>query len=380
MLTLAVGHSDDPDEEGAVEELLAMCREKIGNKKPSLGILYSAYDYEHQTLLDGILDAYPDLKLIGCTTDGELSSSLGFAEDSVVLNLFHSDQLTFSACVAKNISAKHENAIDEALESIDLNGESPARVCISLPESLTSNPAEVVKTLKEKLGDEITVAGGASADQWNFKGCKQFFGREVLSDSMPMAFIHGELNHSLGVASGWKPIGKPATVTSSEGNRIHTINHAPAIEYYWNHLGKDAKPTGDRPLAFLNDDGGIRYLRASNENYDVESGAVDYFAFVPQGFKVQLTVADNEAIIDGANQAAVQATSNFPNGKPDCAMVFSCSARRLLLGTQTNKEKDTLHSVLGGSLPIGGFYGYGEISQGDYHNETCIVLLLGEKD
>jgi hypothetical protein len=36
-------------------------------------------------MLDKILDKFPGLDLIGCTTAGEFSSSYGFSEDSVSL-------------------------------------------------------------------------------------------------------------------------------------------------------------------------------------------------------------------------------------------------------------------------------------------------------
>ena len=380
MLTLAIGHSEDPDEEGALEEVLSKCAEQLAGRTPTLGVLYAAYDFDAKVLLDGILNTYPDLKLVGCTTDGEMSSCGGFTEDAVVLTLFSSDSIQFSVAVARDLSLDSSLSIKKAVDELLGQSVEPPEVCLAMPDSLTVNPAKVIEELFSILPEKCTVAGAGAADQWTFDGTRQFFGREVLRDAMPIYSLHGPVVHSYGIGSGWKPIGKTAVVTKSSGNTIYTIDNEPAINYYRHNYGAEARPAGDRPLAFLNDDGSIRYLRASTEAFDEETGAIDYFGFVPEGFNVQLTVADNDAILDGAVLSIEMALNNYPvDESPQCALLFSCSARKLLLGTKTCCEKESMELKLGASVPLAGFYGYGEILNGDFHNETCVVMLLGEK-
>src|SRR5215469_12683614 len=85
MFFTVVAQSDDIDAEGALAEILAQCREKLGERVPKAGLLFCTIDLEHEQVLDGILEAWPGLELIGCTTAGEMSSALGYREDSVAL-------------------------------------------------------------------------------------------------------------------------------------------------------------------------------------------------------------------------------------------------------------------------------------------------------
>ena len=97
MFIMAVGHSDDPDISEAIAELLEQCQEQLQGHEPQAGVLFAALDFEYQELLDGILAVYPNLELVGCSTAGELSSRLGYQQDSICLNLFYSDQVEFKS-------------------------------------------------------------------------------------------------------------------------------------------------------------------------------------------------------------------------------------------------------------------------------------------
>ena len=95
-------------------------------------------------------------------------------------------------------------------------------------------------------------------------------------------------------------------------------------------------------------------------------------------------MADRDAILTGCSQSLAMAKSNLPAGaQPAVALVFSCAARKLLLGTRTVEELKLIRGALGDSVVVCGFYGYGEICprMGDgtgakSHNESFVTLLL----
>ena len=97
MFTAIVGHSEETDPRDVAVEILDRCRAGLAGAVPKAGLLYAAIDFDHQILLDEIDQAFPGLELIGCTTDGELSSELGFREDSATLVLFVSDTVDITA-------------------------------------------------------------------------------------------------------------------------------------------------------------------------------------------------------------------------------------------------------------------------------------------
>jgi hypothetical protein len=85
MLFNVVAQSDGIDAEGALVEILAQCRENLGERVPKAGHLFTTIDLPHEQVLDAILNAWPGLELIRRTTAGEMSSALGYREDSAAL-------------------------------------------------------------------------------------------------------------------------------------------------------------------------------------------------------------------------------------------------------------------------------------------------------
>ena len=78
MLYAVSGHSEDIDTASALNEIIEKCQKKMSGQAPKAGLLFAGIDAEHEALLDGINKTWPGIQLIGCTTDGELSSDIGF--------------------------------------------------------------------------------------------------------------------------------------------------------------------------------------------------------------------------------------------------------------------------------------------------------------
>lgn len=385
MLFAATGHSEDIDTDSVLEEIFEQCEEELAGRMPKAGLLFSCIEAEHAELLEGIHQKWPDIDLVGCTTDGELSSRLGFAEDSVSLMLLGSDTVDIAAGIGMNVNEDIGAACQEAVKSAKSKIDQEPSLCIALPEGLNTDGHNIVDILHKTLGVDIPLFGATSGDQWQFQQTFQFFGTKVVSNALPVLMFSGPLTFSFGVASGWKAIGQPAQISRSEGPTVVEIDGEPAIEYYRRFLGADAKPSGECPLAILDDAGQMEYLRTSPGIFDESSGTITYVGAVPQGRTVQLTVADRDAILGGCRKSVEMALEGFPKDRvPDAALFFSCCARKLLLGTRTEEEPKIADEILSKKIPMAGFYGYGEIgpysgASNDvrFHNETFFALLLG---
>ncbi len=79
MLKVAVGHSNDPDSQLAIDEVLEQCISSLAGEIPKAGLLFAAIDFDHALILQRIHQTFPDIELIGGTTDGEISSFLSFS-------------------------------------------------------------------------------------------------------------------------------------------------------------------------------------------------------------------------------------------------------------------------------------------------------------
>lgn len=385
MFVAASGHSEDIDTLSAFAELREQCEAALEGKPPQAGLLFAGIDFDHRELLDAICNAWPGIELIGCTTDGELSSCLGFRDDSISLLLLASDIIGFASGLGRGLSADANLACKQAVEHAKAKTTLEPRLCIVLPESLNISGQKTVEALREALGGDVDIFGGRAADHRRYESTHQFCGREVVSDSVPILLLSGALFYSFGVASGWKPIGDPGIITRAQGNIVYEIDSAPAVEFYRRLLGEEFRLSADIPLIILNDEGEPEYLRPSSGDIDEESGAITYLSDVPEGVKVQVSVTDRTAILDGCEEAIRKALSGFPSiRKPEAAIIVSCSARKLLLGTKTSEEFRILKEQVGQDLPICGFYSFGEIgpqktdtTKPIMHHQTFTALLLG---
>ncbi len=382
MLKIAVGHSNDPDSLEAVDEVIQQCLDSLAGEIPQAGILFAAIDFEHELILNRINATFPDLELIGGTTDGEVSSVLGFQQDSLTLMLFCTDDIEIRAAVGRNVSQNPTAIAQQTVETLKDTLKTDLRLCIATPESLTTSASSILEGLRLGLGT-VPVLGGTTGDQTKIQRTYQFFKTEVLSDSVPILLWGGNLLFSHGVASGWHPIGKRSIVTKVHKNIIYEIDEKPALEFY-RYYFDDFAPDVAYPLAIFPPGEETFFLRGAL-SYDPEMGSLTVAADVPKRSVIQITEATQDSIKAASKTAFDYAWETYPGTEPAAALFFSCAWRRFVLGTQTNQEYAAIANTLQYPIPSCGFYTYGEISplreKGPtfFHNTTFVTLLLGNR-
>jgi hypothetical protein len=383
MFKVVVGHSNDPDSLSAVEEVLQQCSDSLGTDTPQAAILFAAIDFEHSLILERINQSFPGIELIGGTTDGEISSVLEFQQDSITLMLFCSDEMKIYAGIGRQVSDDPVAAARQAVEQATANSTSVPQLCLTHPESLTTSGVSILEGLKSALGENVSIFGGLAADQSRYQTTYQFFGTEVVTDSVPILLFYGNVLFSYGVASGWLPIGKVSQVTKVDKNIVYEIDNRPALDFYHHYLGS-LSPSIEYPLAVFTQDGKSFYMRAPIA-YDETIGSVTFFADIPEQAFIQISEAGHEDILAASQASLKTALDNYPGLEPTAAIFFSCVARRQLLGTRTSEEYLNTKQYLPNDLATCGFYSYGEISplslkgQAQFHNETFVTLILGTR-
>jgi hypothetical protein len=395
-----VVHSVDIDSSDAAAELIAGAKNELGDATPSAGMLFAGIDHDFTVILQAINEAWPDIQLIGCTTDGEFSSGGGFAEDSLALVLLSGDDFRAVSGVARlvttdltgSIQASANDAVQrlagEAGGDRRGNGGAPS-LCITMPDGLTVSGSAALNALRAVLGNAVPIFGGTAGDQWRFKGTRQFHGTEVLQDSVPFLLFDEGVVFSFGVDTGWRPIGREGRVTNVAGHVVHAIDGQPATAFYREFLGNaDITHLTEYPLAVSVDDGQGYYLRAPGRT-DEAGGSIHFLGDVPDGARVHITTTNRDQILAATRSSFQHALDDFPKdcgggGKPALALCISCAGRKQILGSRTKEEGLIVNELLG-DVPAAGFYGYGEIARlakdgiSHYHNETFTTLLLGAR-
>ncbi|MEB3295338.1 MAG: FIST N-terminal domain-containing protein [Synechococcales bacterium] len=382
MLTAVVGHSNDPDTEVATEEVLEQCLTALAGITPQAGIVLAAPDFEHANILQAIHQTFPGIQLIGGTSDGEISSTLAFQEDSLVLVLFCSDEIEFYAAVGRNISSNPIEIAQQAVQVAQTKTQHSTALCITTPESLTTSGLLILQGLQEALGTNVPILGGTTCDQWKFQQTYQFFGQEVLSDALPILLLSGPVLLGHGVSTGWTPIGKKGIATKVEGNVLYEIDGQPTLAFYQDYLG-EARPSPSYRLAVFESHRENWYMRTSNGSYDEVSGSITFFADIPPQAEVQVVRSSRDEIVESALFSMQQALEHYPGTRPTVALFFSCTGRMHVLGSRAKEEYQVLQSAMPEGVTCAGFYTYGEISplyangETQFHNETFVTLLLG---
>ena len=385
MFEAYVGHSNDPDSSAAIAEVLQQCQTGLAGKTPQAGVLFAAMDFDHSLILGQIQATFSGIELIGSTTNGEMSSVLGFQEDSLTLLVFCTDRLEIKAGLGRGLAQNTPLAVKEAIASATSQLSTPAQLCLTFPESIMVNGVSVLSALKQGLGTQLPILGAMAADDYNFTQTYQFFNSEVVSDAVPILLFAGELAYSHGVASGWQPLGKCGRVTKVVGNVILEIDGNRALDFYEHYLGDGGETTGYAvyALAVFEVEQENFYLRAPS-SYDATAGTLTFFSDIPVGARVQITQAARTEIVAAADTSLQQALEAYPGRSPAAALLISCAARRRLLGTQASAEYESIKAKLPPNLPCCGLYSFGEISPLDrasetqFHNQTFVTLLLGE--
>ncbi|WP_036480003.1 FIST signal transduction protein [Myxosarcina sp. GI1] len=383
MFEVVIGHSNDPDSQEAIAEVLEECSTELAGTTPQAGILYAAIDFEHDLVLESIYQQFPQLELIGCTTDGEISSKLGFQEDSLTLILFCSDEIEIRAGVGQNLASNPVAAVEEAITNARSQVDGEISLCLTLADGLSNCGVTIVEAIKQSLGKQIPLFGGMSADRLQFQKTYQFCQQQVYTNAIAVLLFSGKLIHSYGVANGWNPIGKRQKITKVDKNIVYELDNRPILDFYQYYLN-DSFPSLEYPLAVFDEDSDNFYMRVPN-NYDTETGSVSFFAEIPLGATVQIVETNGDRIIESSPSSMLQAIDKYPGTTPTVALFFSCATRRKILGTKAEREYEVINSCLPRSLPSCGFYTYGEISPLEHypetflHHETLIALLLGTR-
>jgi hypothetical protein len=385
MFKVCVGHSNDPDSRAAIAEVLEQCQQSLAGEMPQAAMLLMAIDFDYPMILAEIQAAFPGIELIGGTTNGEISSVLEFQEDSLSLMVFCADRVEIRAGLGRGLGKDPAAAVQEAIQTATSKLTRPPKLCLTLPDSLNINGVLVVQSLQKELGAKVPILGGTAGDNLTFDQTRQFFNGEVAANALPILVFAGDLDCSHGIASGWKVIGNKSQITKAEGCVIYEIDGQRAVDFYRNSLGTAnvAAEYISYPLAIFEPGLDDFYLR-SPWSHDEETGSMTFTASIPSGAQVQMTEATRENVMEATTTSLNNALTTYPGDTPAAAIVISCAARRLRLGTEAKEEYEIFKTNLPAGLPCCGFYSYGEIAplqqfQPTYfHNQTFVTLLVGE--
>jgi hypothetical protein len=393
MIKTGIGLSNNlnPSKAGA-----EACRQAVSQAggRADLVIVFSTVAYEQEKVLIGVRSFSKKIPLVGCSTSGEITTK-GPVSKNVAVMALNSDAIEFSIGVGKGTDKNSYEAGVMAAKKAKEKTKRDFSLFMMLLDGLAENGAAAVRGVQAVLGENFPIIGGSAGDDFLFKKTYQYYQDQVLTNSAVGMGFSGEFSFGLGVRHGWEPIGLPMKVTKSEGGKLIEIDNRPALSIYEDYFGKKAEELIKEPIAKMaytyplgmSVEGSpellIRDVVIANNK-----GEITCAAEIPEGSEIRLMLGDQDKAIQSAKDAAEQALSQLKGAKPKAIFVFDCIARHKLLGARIGEEITAIQSILGESVPLIGFYTYGEIallggavgpkSRSAFHNETMTLMVLGE--
>lgn len=354
---------------------------------PQVCWLFCSPDIDMMALLSGISDAVETDKILGCTTDGEISCQ-GIDTGSAVLGGMISDRITFHIASVDFIRGRNEQA------GLELAKRLPGQtVYVQLfSDGITGNGCALLRGMASVLGEDIPISGGTAGDNGQFRKTFQFAGTRVLTDSAVAVGFTGTPHIGTGIRSGWTPIGLPKKVTRASGNILYELNHEPALKVFERFLGKHAQKLPaigvEYPLGLIGHWGDVGdenyHLLRATMSVNRDEGAIIFAGEIPEGAMVSLTCGDTASLLEAATTAAQLAKVELAPHEPEMIFCYSCMARKIVLGRRTSEEIQCIRNEIGNEVPIIGFYSYGEYCRvrcggpSFLHNETITISVLGD--
>jgi hypothetical protein len=360
--------------------------ESLG-EPPRAAWLFSTPGKGLQEMLAAIADTVGVRTLVGCTTDGEISSS-GFSSGSAVLGGIATDRIDFHVALVRGLSRDSEAAGREIARALP----DSVRYVQLFSDGLTGNGCAILRGMTSLLGEDIPICGGAAADRDKFQRTLQFFGPELLSDAAVVIGFSGDFTVGTGVQSGWSPIGIARRVTRSSKHVLYELDGQPALEVYKRFFGRHAEnlpmvgieyPLGLVDRTELLTDPHYNMLLRASVSVDHKEGSIKFAGEIPEGALVRLTCGDPKCTLEATKRATRMAMQDLGRSNPALVFFFSCMARRIVLGRRTEEEVENVRQVVGAEVPMLGFYSYGEFCPAKrggpslLHNETATVSILG---
>ncbi len=390
---VGIGISEKKDPFLAASEAAKLALYQLHHREITLGILFSTAHFANKRLLEGITYSLGNIKLLGCS-GAALISSYGVTKYGVGMMLISSDKIKFGLSACGPINAKGPRAAGEefAREALKNLGTTQRDLALILSDGLVENGSDLLRGIKDIVGSSFPIFGGSSADNLRFFKTFQYFNNELLTNSLIGAIFSGENLFGIGVRHGWKPLGKPHTITEVKGNVIKKIEGKPAVSIYEEYFAKskeEIKNTLIRmsiyyPLG-LYVPGETEYLLRNALRIDEDGGLVCQ-GDASEGSDVRLMMGTKDWALEAAIQAAEEAKSALQDKTIKGAIIFESISRHKLLGRLTEKELSRIKEVLG-DVPILGICTYGEqaplksiehYGETYFHNETIAILTIGE--
>ncbi len=370
------GFSEELNARDAVNGL----REQIWQDDIELVVFFASPDYDRGEIEQAIGTEFPGIKVIGCTTAGEITS-VGYKEGTITGISFGKEHFRTDTVLVPSLRSfsmeDGERLTQKVLEGLGLNIPSaksvPTQTFAMLLVDGMSKQEEVVVSSLNRFLDPIPLFGGSAGDGLKFGQTWVYANGGFHQDAAILAVFHTSCPFKVFKLDHFHPTDRKMVVTEADPNArlVMEINAEAAAPAYARMVGLEAQELS--PLIFaaypvVVKIGGEYHVRAIQK---VESdGSLRFYCGIDEG--LVLTVARGEDI--AANLAKNLGALHQQLGKVDMILGFDCILRRL--EAEQKQQMREVSAVMRKNKVVG-FSTYGEQFRSMHVNQTFTGVAIG---
>ena len=403
MLDIGVGLSTAKDPALAAKEAVRQASLNMVSERADLAIVFSSHDLASQGLLKSIAVASGGVAVIGSSGSAVITNQGVFKHGLAVMLLNIPPNIRATTACVRDFKAKSGLGSGRELTEkllVDFQ-ETPRALGLILTDGLIEDTTNLIAGMRERLGRIFPILVGSASGNTQTYRTYLYFNQEVLMDSALGILWGGKVSFGLGSHHGWKPLGKPRTVTKARGNLVEEIDGEYAFKIYEEYFGGTTSELRKNfriismlyPLG-INVEGEGNYLLRNAVAIE-ENNGLRLQADIKQGSIVKLMLATKESCLQASRDAAEEAKKNLTRFTAEftkasakkAVLVFESLSRQMLLSKNPAEELRIIQEVFGADTPIMGLYTYGEQaplnvssyyqSQTYFHNQAISVLAFG---
>jgi len=369
------------------EEIHSALAESISDGfMPTLAIVFLSIKQDRKLITDILNDN--SIQVFGATTAGEFIDGDIEAGSTIIMLLDMKREYFKISFFETGEQSTLENA-----KLLGLKGKStfsnPAFIIVS--GWLSNDGENIVEGITAGFGGDVTIFGGMAGDDLALKGPMVFTNGKSSAKGLLALIIDEDKIAINGIATcGWQAIGTTKSITKSEGNIVYTIDDKPALDMIKKYLGVDYNfDSGEEIVTQM---GAYYPLQMERENVtpvmrtamfaNREDRSLICAGNVPQGAKVRFSLPPDFDAIEKVVKECVE-LKNQKQQKAEALIMFSCISRHLAFGILMKEEIEQVQQVW--NAPLAGFFSYGEFGKSktgkhEFHNNTCCLVVLKEKE
>jgi len=400
MIEIGVGVSIEKNAVLAAEEAVRRALKNKGLGKPNLAILLCTSDIPYPPVLKALASQLENAPVIGMSGSAIFAREGVFTHGLALMVLSFPPDIRFSTACVKDLKTKPVQQAGEELgeELLQSFKNIPRHLGLTLFDRVIDQGLNFIGGMQQHLGRSFPCLGACAADPINPTKNRLFYGGSALSDACCGLLLGGKMSFGFGIQHGWKPLGKPRTITGAIGSSIRTIENQPAVKLYEEYLATtltELKKEISKLSVFypigIKIEGEDEYL-IRNVVFIDDDGSLHCQGNIPEGSSIRLMISTKETCLHATESAVETALRQlaspmmrlYKERSSKFAIAFSSFSRYTLLRRDANLELEMLKQGMG-DTPFIGIYTASELApmsastfhgQMYFHNQSFSLMMV----